>query len=282
MVVCAGDKWVRSVPALTATPGLRCYLHLFSLRLQLPEPLWPPEAPLKHPPALRNPGKLHVYYMHVVFVQNRFINACACRKMMQISYMKIIFAAKNMTSNVRFHKSRRHSLKWPSSLKSNLKFDFRSINFRLMGAFDSDMTPNRYLSPQHTWLFYLWQLWADSWPRSQQCIPTALASVILSLKVGPFSSRPPRGGEQAALIHHSVAQPPQEVVNMVDLWNGHSCLGCTKWRLRRDMENISHRFITKGDISRSANQSICRLTCLFCASRFFLWSPEQLGRTNNN
>lgn len=78
------------------------------------------------------------------------------------------------------------------------------------------------------------------------------------------------GGVQSVLIHHSVAQPPQEVVNIVDLWNGHSCMGCVKWGFRRDMDNISYCFITEGDISQSVNLLISQSVCprLFWASRF--------------
>lgn len=84
-------------------------------------------------------------------------------------------------------------------------------------------------------------------------------------KWGPFPAGPWEGGERSTLIHHSVAQPPQEVVNIVDLWNGHSCLGCTGWRFRGDMENMSHRFITEGDISQSVDplisQSVAPRVC---------------------
>lgn len=43
LFVCAGDKWVRAVPALTGRPGLRYYLQL-QQRIQLPEAAWPPGA----------------------------------------------------------------------------------------------------------------------------------------------------------------------------------------------------------------------------------------------
>lgn len=81
-------------------------------------------------------------------------------------------------------------------------------------------------------------------------------------KWGPFSSRPLRG-ERSTLIHHSVTQPLQEVVNMGDLWDGgsHCWQGVWSWGFRRDIQNISCHFIAGRDISQSVNPSINLPVC---------------------
>lgn len=134
--------------------------------------------------------------------------------------------AKNNTINL-------HTL-WQKLYKSIFKSRFISISQLHRGklqsalhirahteTFDWDMTPNRYLSPPHTWLFYP--------PPPTPIVSRRLTSVrtmhtcgshqrrvIVSSSEALFQLAPSRQ-ERSTLIHHPVTQSVQEVVNMGDL-----------------------------------------------------------------
>lgn len=85
------------------------------------------------------------------------------------------------------------------------------------------------------------------------------------------------GGEQSTLIHQSVVQPPQEVVNIVDLWNGHSCLGCAGVEVsetRRTLAIASSPRVTSVSQSTRSSVNLSFHVFSFCAGRFFSEVPS--------